>query len=89
MWIMYLATGLNVWLSVLSVGISCTIYTTIGGMKAVMWTDVFQVILMFAAMILVLVRGVVVNGGLDAVVAANEQGSRFEFFKYSYFAYCY
>ena len=37
------ATGINVWISVAAVGISCTIYTTIGGMRAVMWTDVFQV----------------------------------------------
>lgn len=36
-------TGMNLTLSVLSIGIVCTFYTTIGGIKAVIWTDVFQV----------------------------------------------
>ncbi len=30
-------SGLNVWVSVISIGVVCTFYTTIGGMKAVMW----------------------------------------------------
>ncbi len=69
------------WVSVLSVGISCTVYTTIGGMKAVMWTDVFQTVLMFLAMISVFVRGVFLNGGLENIVQANIRGNRFEFLK--------
>ncbi|NXR03807.1 SC5A5 protein, partial [Sagittarius serpentarius] len=34
-------TGLDIWASLLSTGVICTFYTTIGGMKAVIWTDVF------------------------------------------------
>lgn len=36
-------TGLSVEKSILLVGIVCTFYSTIGGMKAVIVTDVFQV----------------------------------------------
>lgn len=36
-------TGLNLTFSILATGIICTFYTTIGGIKAVIWTDVFQV----------------------------------------------
>jgi sodium-coupled monocarboxylate transporter 8/12 len=36
-------TGLSKTLSVLSIGLVCTFYSTIGGMKAVIITDVFQV----------------------------------------------
>lgn len=36
--------GINLTFSILSIGIICTFYTSIGGIKAVIWTDVFQVI---------------------------------------------
>ncbi len=36
-------TGLNKIVSIISVGLVCTFYSTIGGMKAVLFTDVFQV----------------------------------------------
>lgn len=36
-------TGLNKIASIIAVGLVCTFYSTIGGMKAVLITDVFQV----------------------------------------------
>lgn len=36
-------TGLSKTLSILIIGLVCTFYSTIGGMKAVVITDVFQV----------------------------------------------
>lgn len=38
-------TGVNLSLCVIAVGAVCTFYTTIGGFKAVIWADVFQVIM--------------------------------------------
>jgi sodium-coupled monocarboxylate transporter 8/12 len=32
-------TGLSLWISVLLTGLVCTAYTTLGGIKAVIWTD--------------------------------------------------
>ena len=37
-------TGLDKMVSIISVGIVCTFYSTVGGMKAVLITDVFQVL---------------------------------------------
>jgi sodium-coupled monocarboxylate transporter 8/12 len=37
-----IATGLPVWQCVLLMGLATTLYTALGGMKAVIWTDVIQ-----------------------------------------------
>lgn len=47
-------TGINVFLSVLLMGIITTIYTAIGGFDAVIWTEVFQGILKFLAPIVMI-----------------------------------
>lgn len=54
-----------------------------GGMKAVMWTDVFQIFVMFAGMLAVVIRGLIEMGGFSNVWAAAERGRRIEFLKYS------
>ncbi len=40
-------TGTNVILCILVIGICTIIYTALGGMKAVVWTDFFQVVVLF------------------------------------------
>lgn len=40
-------TGLSVTTSITLVGLVCVFYSTIGGIKAVIITDVFQVIMLF------------------------------------------
>jgi Na+/pantothenate symporter len=35
-------TGLPLWISILLTGVVCTLYTTMGGMKAVIWTDTYK-----------------------------------------------
>uniref|UniRef100_A0A665TTC9 Solute carrier family 5 member 8 n=1 Tax=Echeneis naucrates TaxID=173247 RepID=A0A665TTC9_ECHNA len=37
-------TGMDLWGAVISTGVVCTFYCTMGGLKAVVWTDVFQVV---------------------------------------------
>lgn len=48
-------TGLNVYVSVLLMGIVTVIYCLKGGMRAVVWTDVLQFILMYGAIAFALV----------------------------------
>ncbi|XP_054166109.1 putative sodium-dependent multivitamin transporter [Oppia nitens] len=60
-------TGLSKWTAIISVGFVCTLYCTIGGIKAVIWTDVFQSILMFTALIAIIIKGTVDVGGIDVV----------------------
>ncbi|XP_030838997.1 sodium-coupled monocarboxylate transporter 2-like [Strongylocentrotus purpuratus] len=68
-------SGLNLWGSVLAIGIVCTFYTTIGGMKAVLWTDTFQVTVMMAGFLAVIIAGSMnVDGFNEAWRIAGEGG---------------
>ena len=40
--VIHLVTGLPDWQCILAMGLFTTVYTTLGGMKAVIWTDVIQ-----------------------------------------------
>uniref|UniRef100_A0A8C3WN40 Sodium-dependent multivitamin transporter n=1 Tax=Catagonus wagneri TaxID=51154 RepID=A0A8C3WN40_9CETA len=60
-------TGFDLWLSVLTLGIVCTIYTALGGLKAVIWTDVFQTLVMFLGQLAVIIVGSAKVGGLGHV----------------------
>ncbi|XP_047377889.1 sodium-dependent multivitamin transporter isoform X2 [Sciurus carolinensis] len=60
-------TGFDLWLSVLTLGIVCNIYTALGGLKAVIWTDVFQTLVMFLGQLAVIIVGSVKVGGLGHV----------------------
>lgn len=70
------ATGLNLWLSLFSTGIICTLYTTLGGMKAVIWTDVFQIFVMLSGFVAILIHGTVLVGGPGRVLEIANNGSR-------------
>ncbi|XP_077553571.1 putative sodium-dependent multivitamin transporter [Haemaphysalis longicornis] len=75
-------TGISKWFSVMSVGLVCTFYCTIGGMKAVLWTDLFQSILMFLAMIAVVGVGTYRMGGVYNVWSEAQAGGRIEFLNF-------
>ncbi|MFI4910920.1 MAG: sodium:solute symporter [Sedimentisphaeraceae bacterium JB056] len=47
-------SGIDVRLTILLMGILCTIYTVLGGIEAVIWTDVVQVIVLLAGALLCL-----------------------------------
>ncbi|CAM6000601.1 unnamed protein product, partial [Sphagnum balticum] len=57
-------TPLKVPMSILVVGATCIFYTSIGGIKAVIWTDVVQIILMFLGLLMVAIVGSIDAGGL-------------------------
>jgi len=52
-----------------------------GGMKAVMWTDVVQIFLMFAGLIGVIIKGSIDHGGFYEIWNMMHEGDRIEFFK--------
>ncbi|EMP37919.1 Sodium-dependent multivitamin transporter [Chelonia mydas] len=60
-------TQFDLWGAVLTMGLVCTLYTTLGGLKAVIWTDVFQTLVMFAGQLAVIVVGTVKVGGMGRV----------------------
>lgn len=73
------ATGLNMWLSLFSTGIICTLYTTLGGIKAVIWTDVFQIVVMLSGFVAIYIQGTILVGGPARVLEIANNGSRINF----------
>uniref|UniRef100_H2YIT4 Solute carrier family 5 member 8 n=1 Tax=Ciona savignyi TaxID=51511 RepID=H2YIT4_CIOSA len=72
-------TGFDLWTAVMSTGIVCTFYTTLGGIKAVIWTDVFQAVVMLCGFLAVTIRGSIVLGGYEKVWQICEEGGRIDF----------
>lgn len=73
------ATGLPLWFTILCTGMLTTIYTTFGGMKAVIWTDVMQLIVLFGGqLVIALVALARVPGGVGRVVELGQQGGRLD-----------
>uniref|UniRef100_A0A2C9JP75 Sodium-coupled monocarboxylate transporter 1 n=1 Tax=Biomphalaria glabrata TaxID=6526 RepID=A0A2C9JP75_BIOGL len=77
-------TEFPTWAVIVIVGVLCTFYTSIGGLKAVIWTDVFQTLVMLAGMMAVLIKGFMVSGGGESVWNINYQGMRIEFFNFDF-----
>ncbi|XP_006111564.2 sodium-coupled monocarboxylate transporter 2 [Pelodiscus sinensis] len=75
-------TGFNLWASVFATGIVCTFYCTLGGLKAVVWTDAFQLVVMVAGFLTVLIQGTVQNGGPSNIWENAMNGSRLDVFDF-------
>lgn len=71
-------TGVNVHLITPLVCVICIFYTSMGGIKAVVWTDVIQTIVMIGAIILVIIKGTLDAGGAAAVWERNWNSGRIE-----------
>ncbi|XP_018319368.1 sodium-coupled monocarboxylate transporter 1 [Agrilus planipennis] len=73
-------TGINLHLVTPVVCIVCIFYTTLGGLKAVVWTDTVQTVVMFGALITVMIMGIVSVGGFEEVWSRSQEGGRIDFF---------
>ncbi|XP_063800401.1 sodium-coupled monocarboxylate transporter 2 [Pseudophryne corroboree] len=71
-------TGFNLWGSVFATGIVCTFYCTLGGLKAVVWTDAFQMVVMVVGFLSVLIEGTIQNGGPSKIWQTAINGSRLD-----------
>ncbi|XP_038612489.1 sodium-coupled monocarboxylate transporter 1-like [Tachyglossus aculeatus] len=69
-------TGFELWGAVVTTGLVCTFYCTLGGLKAVIWTDVFQIGIMVAGFLSVIVRTAVIQGGMGNVLKHARMGGR-------------
>lgn len=77
-------TGLPVQASILLNGGVCAFYTAIGGIKAVVWTDVIQMVLMVSGLLIVLIQGLIMTGGPAPVFEAVDKHGLLEFFDMSF-----
>jgi len=73
-------TGIDVYISVLVMGLLTTVYTAVGGFEAVIWTEVFQAALMLLApiaIIYVCITGL--PGGVGEFVQIGRDYGKFDF----------
>ncbi|XP_038633716.1 sodium-coupled monocarboxylate transporter 1-like isoform X3 [Scyliorhinus canicula] len=72
-------TGINLWISIVMTALVCTLYTALGGIKAVVWTDVFQLCIMAISLLTVLIQGSIHVGGLGKIWNIGQNGGRINF----------
>lgn len=61
--------------------IICVFYTLVGGIKAVVATDAWQISIMFLSVVVVVILGTFNFGGPAKVIEKAFEGGRIEFFK--------
>ncbi|KAL6079209.1 hypothetical protein STEG23_018363, partial [Scotinomys teguina] len=76
-------TGFDLWGAVVATGVVCTFYCTMGGLKAVVWTDVFQVGIMVAGFASVIIQAAITQGGIDTVLRDASNGGRLNFWNFN------
>lgn len=76
-------TGIHRWGCVAAIGGVCIFYTSIGGMKAVMWTDAAQIVVMYASMLVIVIKGCLDLGGIEFLWRKNREGGRLNFFDFN------
>lgn len=72
-------TGMNLWGSILCTGGVCIFYTVLGGLKAVIWTDALQSILMLSGFFVVIIKGSMNLGGFSTIWQHALDGGRIDF----------
>jgi SSS family solute:Na+ symporter len=71
-------TGMDTTTSILIMGMLTTVYTVMGGIEAVIWTDVVQSIVLVAGAVLAFVLVVLhVDGGLGEIISAGQSAGKF------------
>ena len=78
-------TGANVVVCIVLMGVVTTLYTLVGGMKAVIWTDVIQVVVMIGGALFAI--GYMVNGidgGLAEVINIAQSNDKVHLFDFSW-----
>jgi len=74
---MAIVTGIPLWACICMMGILATAYTALGGLAAVVWTDVIQFVILVAGAIWVavsLIHGI--DGGADTIMALAKETGR-------------
>lgn len=61
-------TGLPLWITIIASGTLTTLYTALGGMRAVIWTDVMQLIVLFGGQLMIVIVALgKIPGGLGGM----------------------
>lgn len=71
--VIQVVTGLELTIVILMVGVVTVIYDTIGGMKAVVWSDVIQMFVLIAGIFVCIYYSVDAAGGVDLVLGGFDE----------------
>lgn len=83
--IMEVLTGISLVWIVLLTGLVTTLYTLLGGIKSVIWTDALQLVILLGGIFLVIGVGIAgVEGGLGGVLATGNAYDKFNYFNTSF-----
>nr|XP_011412119.2 sodium-dependent multivitamin transporter-like isoform X1 [Crassostrea gigas] len=77
-------TGFPMPYSILIVAVASVIYTSIGGLKAVIWTDVFQFTVMFTGIFAVIIKGTIHVGGISKTWNIANENGRLNWFNFEF-----
>ncbi|XP_044535089.1 sodium-coupled monocarboxylate transporter 1-like [Gracilinanus agilis] len=76
-------TGLGLRTAVFATGVVCTFYCTVGGLKAVILTDVFQTLIMISGFLAIIIKASVLQGGITTVIRQSIDGGRLNMWEVS------
>ncbi|XP_037080770.1 sodium-coupled monocarboxylate transporter 1-like [Pollicipes pollicipes] len=76
-------TTLSLEASIIGTAVVGTLYTAFGGLKAVIWTDVLQAIVMAAGMVAIIIQGAINVGGFTNIFYINAEHQRLTFFDFT------
>ena len=78
-------TGINVYLCIAVMGVLATVYTVLGGMEAVIWTDVLQVfVLMGGACVALVLMVLHTDGGVSGLLSSAATYGKLECIDWSF-----
>jgi len=69
--------------AILTMGLVCCVYTSLGGIKAVIWTDVVQYLAMYAGFMVIIGKGLL-DMGLDHIIETAKENDRWKFDDFSF-----
>lgn len=78
-------TGIDVYLLISIMGVICIVYTVMGGIEAVIWADVIQVVILLGGAILCLSIAINnIDGGFSGVIAKGMEENKFNLFHWGW-----
>lgn len=71
-------TGVNPYIIAIAIGVLCVIYTFLGGMEGVIWSDVIQGFVLLAGIFLAIITGLFgIEGGIGEVISTGISEGKF------------
>ena len=77
-------TGVNVYLCILIIGLLATLYTALGGIEAVVWTDVLQVFVLLGGALFSIGIILVEVGGVSEFMSVARANDKFHMFNWTW-----